>query len=627
VRPFTSLRRAAAIACLWACGLVQGAAAEVVLDAKARSVDLWPHVRVLADPARTLDVAGAAQARDRFAVPGGGAATLGLDAVPVWLRVPVTVAPGGEGTWVLDFDYPLLQRVDVYWLREGRVAHHVALGNTPPFEARPLQSRTLAAPLELVGSGELLLRVDTQGAKLLPLSLSRMPAFHAHALREQLVQGALGSLALVLLLYSLVQWAALREGLYLKYAFIVACTATFSLHFFGIGEMYLWTDRAWPARHMAGVTALLSTTATALFIDDALRENLHRWLRLALRALAALHLLFALAYCVDLLDTSTVGHVMSVTGIVPGLIGLPGAVAMARRGERVGAWFVASWVAFFISCAIMIGMLRGVIDANAWTMHSFQIGATIDMVIFMRIVMLRTAERLLERRRLRQSFAGYVSPAVMDEILSGRLSPATGGQQRYVCVMFSDIRNYTTRSEGMQPAELLAFLNDYFDKVVAIIHREGGTVVRFMGDGIMAVFGAPQAIENPCAAAFDAARAMLENLAAVNRQLASQELAPIDIGIGLHAGEAIVGHVGARLRHEYGAIGDVTNVAARLESATKEVGYRLVVSEEVASRLGNRPGLARLGPLNLRGHTPVHAHGFEEVRPFATLAPVATTKN
>ncbi len=223
------------------------------------------------------------------------------------------------------------------------------------------------------------------------------------------------------------------------------------------------------------------------------------------------------------------------------------------------------------------------------------------------------AARLLERHRLRQSFSGYVSPGVMDEILKGKLSPEADGEQQYVCLMFSDIRGYTTRSEGMKPADLLAFLNRYFDGVVSLIHRHGGTVVCFMGDGIMAVFGAPKHLENPSAAAFDCSRAMLANLGEVNARLLAEGHAPIDVGIGLHAGIAVLGHVGSKERHDYTAIGDVTNVASRLEGATKDAGFRIVVSDEVASRLPDRTGLVSLGPVSLKGHTPVAAHGFDPI--------------
>jgi class 3 adenylate cyclase/CHASE2 domain-containing sensor protein len=222
-----------------------------------------------------------------------------------------------------------------------------------------------------------------------------------------------------------------------------------------------------------------------------------------------------------------------------------------------------------------------------------------------------TLLKLRERRRLRALFGGYVSPPVMDEILAGRIHPDLGGEKRFVCVLFSDIRGYTTRSERMTPEQVIRFLNRYFERAVALIHQHGGAVTSFMGDGVMAVFGAPKATGNPCREAFAAARAMLQFVAELNAQFRAEGEAPLDIGIGLHAGEAVIGHVGSSTRHDYTAIGDVTNVASRLESLTKEAGYRVVVSRAAAERLGEGEGLAYLGPMAIKGHSPVEAYGYE----------------
>jgi class 3 adenylate cyclase/CHASE2 domain-containing sensor protein len=221
--------------------------------------------------------------------------------------------------------------------------------------------------------------------------------------------------------------------------------------------------------------------------------------------------------------------------------------------------------------------------------------------------------KLRERRLLRASFGGYVSPSVMEEILAGRLQPALGGVNQFVCVLFSDIRGYTTRSEGMTPEQVIGFLNRYFERTVSLIHERGGAVVSFMGDGIMAVFSAPKPLDNPCREAFEAARAMLAYVGELNGEFQAEGVAPIQIGIGLHAGEAIVGHVGSSARHDYTAIGDVTNVASRLETLTKEAGYRLVVSHVVAGLLGGtQEGLVALGPMAIKGHTPVDVFGYDK---------------
>ena len=217
-----------------------------------------------------------------------------------------------------------------------------------------------------------------------------------------------------------------------------------------------------------------------------------------------------------------------------------------------------------------------------------------------------------ERATLRNAFGGYVSPAVMDEILAGNLSPELGGSRKTVCVMFSDIRGYTKRSEGLSPEQVIQFLNRYFDTVVGLIHSNGGCVVSFMGDGIMAVFGAPKPLKNACRAAFDTAVAMLGFVKTLNMQFVAEGTAPIDIGIGLQFGDAVMGHVGSAARHDFTAIGDVTNVASRLETLTKEVGYRVVLSKSVADQLGAAAGLVALGPVSIKGHSSVDVYGYEK---------------
>jgi len=231
------------------------------------------------------------------------------------------------------------------------------------------------------------------------------------------------------------------------------------------------------------------------------------------------------------------------------------------------------------------------------------------------------AARLRERQRLRGAFGGYVSPVVMRQILAGVIDPGLGGTRQFGCVLFSDIRGFTTRSEHMTPEQTIAFLNRYFERIVPIIHDHGGTVISFMGDGIMAVFGVPQPLRDPCAAAFDASRAILSHLRILNADFARKGEAPLDIGIGLHAGEGLAGHVGAAMRHDYTLIGDVTNVASRLEGVTKEVSYHLVCSRAVADRLGDAANLVPLGFHAIKGHTALEIFGHDPVARTSATAP------
>jgi adenylate cyclase len=215
-----------------------------------------------------------------------------------------------------------------------------------------------------------------------------------------------------------------------------------------------------------------------------------------------------------------------------------------------------------------------------------------------------------EKRWLRAAFAGLVSPAVLREILTGNLQPQLGGERREICLLFSDIRGFTTLSESLPPEEVTRLLDRYFSRMVAAIHAHGGTLDKFMGDGIMAFFGAPQPRDNPCADAFAAAQAMLAALAEFNREMSAEGRPPLAIGIGLNYGAAVVGYIGAADRHEYTAIGDAVNTASRIEGLTKEAGYPLLASRAVLDRLADRDGFVPLGEMAVKGRAAVEVFGW-----------------
>ncbi|MFT5446599.1 MAG: adenylate cyclase, partial [Gammaproteobacteria bacterium] len=216
-----------------------------------------------------------------------------------------------------------------------------------------------------------------------------------------------------------------------------------------------------------------------------------------------------------------------------------------------------------------------------------------------------------ERQRLRRSFGGYVSPNVLSSILAGEITPNMRGERRQLCILFSDIRNFTARSEHEPPERLLALLNDYFEHMAATVHAHGGTVDKFIGDGLMAFFGAPNSLGQPAQAAFAAAQEMLARLTELNMRLVREGVDPLEIGIGLHLGDAVVGHVGSHLRHEYTVIGDTVNTAARIEGLTKTAGYPLLCSASVAEALGNPNDLVALGQHEVKGRSTVAVFGWQ----------------
>ncbi|HSV69284.1 MAG TPA: diguanylate cyclase [Methylibium sp.] len=371
-------------------GLAAAARATLQLDASVEVAQVWPAVTIHEEQGAALSIDEVLAAPQRFAPPPSNRATLGLGPVPVWLRIPVVAKSASD--WVLDVNYPPLNRIDVYLVRDGRVVQQARLGNLVPSAERPLRSRAHALPIHLAPGVEhaVYLRVQTEGGRILPISFERPDAFHQRALAEQMLQGLLAGLGTCLLVYSLFQWLGAREPMFLSYAVLLGGSLMFSVAQFGLGEQYLWSGNAWAERHAPGLSALVAAAGTFLFVRAVLDEpGLNRWFGRLMAAGAALLLATAAAFTADLISLQFVSAVVGSLGLAPALLGLPGALRRVRRGDSIGWYFIVAWLGYFLTTAVMVSMIKGRVGVSFWTLHSFQIGATLDMLLFMRILTLR----------------------------------------------------------------------------------------------------------------------------------------------------------------------------------------------------------------------------------------------
>ena len=407
-----------AVVCL-AASLAARAAPALLIDGSSQRLEAWPAVSVLPDVGGEMDIAAAMAAAQRFEAPRSAYATLGLHKEPVWLRIPISWTGGGGPNWMLDIDYPPLNRVDAFLVREGRVVQQARLGNQQPFAQRPVPSRSHALPLELKPQVEyeLYLRVQTHGAMILPITVMRPQAFHSEALDEHILQGLLAGLGLCLVIYSLVQWRSTREAMFAKYAMLTSGSLMFSVAQFGIGGMYLWRNNLWVEAHAAPLMALLAAGSTFLFVEDVLRgPGVSRYFTRVMHAGAAVLGATALLYAADLIHVHAVSRVIGTLGLLPALMGLPGAITRARRGDAIGWYFLVAWLGYFVTTAVMVGVIRGYIDATRWTLHTFQAGATLDMVLFMRVLGLRMKAIHAEARSAVRERDTFVSMAYTDPL-------------------------------------------------------------------------------------------------------------------------------------------------------------------------------------------------------------------
>ncbi len=192
---------------------------------------------------------------------------------------------------------------------------------------------------------------------------------------------------------------------------------------------------------------------------------------------------------------------------------------------------------------------------------------------------------LRERDKLRVTMGKYMTQSVMDHVMGGKVE--LGGELLTVTLLFSDIRSFTSISETMSAQELVKLLNEYFTEMVAVVMEEGGVVDKYIGDAIMAVFGAPVPKADDAPRAVRAAVRMRHALAVLNEKLVARGVAPIKTGIGLHRGEVVAGNIGSEARMEYTVIGDAVNLASRLETSTKELGTDVLISDDTNALLGD----------------------------------------
>jgi adenylate cyclase len=184
---------------------------------------------------------------------------------------------------------------------------------------------------------------------------------------------------------------------------------------------------------------------------------------------------------------------------------------------------------------------------------------------------------LLERDRIKELFGRYVTTQISDEVLKGSVD--LGGESRNVTILFSDIRDFTSMSEQMTPTQVVSFLNEYFSEMVEAVFEHGGVLDKFMGDGMMAVFGSLGQIPNHPRRAVMAALRMKALLAKINGERNMAGKPPIQIGIGIHTDDVIVGNIGSRKRLEYTVIGDGVNTSSRVQSLNKEFGTTILITE------------------------------------------------
>src|SRR6266550_3015882 len=210
----------------------------------------------------------------------------------------------------------------------------------------------------------------------------------------------------------------------------------------------------------------------------------------------------------------------------------------------------------------------------------------------------RAHERLAKEEVARANYSRFLPEYVVKQLLDNPDSFKLGGVTQTITVLFADIRGFTRISEHASPEKIVQLLNRYFSAMTDIIFAHGGTLDKYLGDGLMALFGAPTVTAKDAANAIAAAVAMQRRMLGINEELREEGFAEIGVGMGLHTGEATVGYIGSERRSEYTAIGDTVNTASRLESNAK--GGQILISDATAKAARSRYKLKPRDPIMVK---------------------------
>lgn len=274
-------------------------------------------------------------------------------------------------------------------------------------------------------------------------------------------------------------------------------------------------------------------------------------------------------------------------------------VAASRRSPWVGLASVILLAGALLAAVFLI-----------WLKLHYWVNAVSPLVMVAVTYLGVTVENFLrvelERRQTKALFGRYVSPAVVEDLLRKGDRIELGGVKQEVTVLFSDIRGFTAFSEGKPPEAIVARLNEYFTAMTEIVFRRQGTLDKYLGDGLMAIFGAPAPVSNHAAQAVAAAVEMLDRLEELNKRWQEKGEVNIGIGVGINSGSVVVGNIGSPERMDYTVIGEEVNLASRLESSNKEFKTRIIISENTvrAVRPGEIPAgwkIKDLGDTQVRG--------------------------
>jgi adenylate cyclase len=252
------------------------------------------------------------------------------------------------------------------------------------------------------------------------------------------------------------------------------------------------------------------------------------------------------------------------------------------------------FIAFFLLSLLLIFDNYGIIMNILFPLFTL-------VIVYIALVVIYYRTEVRSRKWITSVFGKYVSPVVIDTLIKNPDQLNLGGEKRNITIFFSDIRGFTPISEKLDPEELVRLLNEYLTEMSSIIIKNNGLVDKYMGDAIMAFWGAPIDQPNHAEMACSSSLEMMDKLKELQKKWKKEGIPSFDIGIGLNSGDAIVGNMGSSKRFDYTAMGDNVNLASRLEGLNKTYGTNIIISENTYKIVKDKFKARKLGTVTVKG--------------------------
>lgn len=309
------------------------------------------------------------------------------------------------------------------------------------------------------------------------------------------------------------------------------------------------------------------------------------------------------------------GRLATLNRAAAGIFGLDPAAAVGKEHTQLFTGAANVRLCGLVAEALRSGEGRRALDARFLRRDRVSVSLDANALPLSdahgrRLGVLLAVEDITYEQRVMNTLCRYMAREVAEQMLKDKSKLRLGGTRAQVTILFADIRNFTTLSEQMDPAEVVSLLNSYYPRMINVIFRHQGMVDKFIGDAILAVFGVPAPRPDDALRAVRAALAMRRELGVINQERQARGLLSVEIGIGITSGTVISGNIGSERRMDFTVIGDPVNLAARLEGMTKEVARKILINEDVHAAVRKQIRCEELGRFKIKGkreEVPVYA--------------------